>query len=197
MSTPDDPRAQPGAAAKDEVISDLMARYHVLVVRLAHTMLQDLDDAEDAAQETFVRAYLNLDRFRAESDVKTWLYAIAVNVCRAELRRRRARVSLGGALRALLSVTGKPSTLEETAMQAAAGDRLWREVARLDEKHRTPLVLRYIDRLTVPQIARILGLREGTVHSRLHHAREKLLKRLGDDPADAAGSRAARNEVCQ
>lgn len=74
------------------------------VSRLALSILVDRDDAEDAAQETFIRAACNLDKLRGEADIKTWLYAIALNVCRKELQKRKSRQALGKALRGLLLI---------------------------------------------------------------------------------------------
>ena len=161
-------------------IEALMQQYYPYVCRLAYSILGDPDDAEDAAQETFIRAALHMDDFRGEADQRTWLYAIAVNVCRTELRKRKRRLALEAALTSLQSLFGMLSA-EETAIKEDARANLIRAIDGLDEKHRIPLVLRYVEQMTAPQIAAVLNISEGTVHSRLHFAREKLARRLGTD----------------
>ena len=73
-----------------------------------------------------------------------------------------------------------PSSPEETAIRREDDQQIWEEVDALGEKHRLPVILRYVHELTVPEIATILGASQGTVHSRLHYAREKLQARLGN-----------------
>jgi len=87
----------------------LVEQYYGYIYRLALSILNDPDEAEDAAQETFISAVLNLDRFRGEASLKTWLYSIALNTCRGQLRRRKARQILSGAghRRPLVSRAGK------------------------------------------------------------------------------------------
>ena len=152
----------------------LVEQYYGYIYRLALSILNDPDEAEDAAQETFISAVLNLDGFRGESSLKTWLYAIAVNTCRGQLRRRKARQTMRTAWQALQTLTSRPPTPEESALQSEANALLWQAVDELDEKQRLPVLLRYSHNLPVAEIAKILGISEGTVHSRLHYARAKL-----------------------
>jgi DNA-directed RNA polymerase specialized sigma24 family protein len=116
------------------MIDDLMRNHYAYIYRLAYSILDDPDEADDATQETFIRAAAHLSEFRGEAEIKTWLSAITVNVCQA--------------------ITG------------------------LDEKHRIPVILHYVQRLSVSQIAAIMATNENTVHSRLFHARRKLAMKL-------------------
>jgi RNA polymerase sigma-70 factor (ECF subfamily) len=161
-------------------IESLVAGYSAYVRRLALSILDESGEADDAVQETFLAAYRNLERYRGESSLKTWLTSIAVNVCRGKLRKRRMQQTLQNTLEALHILSPHVATPEQEAMQNEAGRRLWQAVDSLDEKHRLVVALRYIHELSVPEIAVALDVNEGTVHSRLHYARRKLHALLGD-----------------
>lgn len=160
-------------------IERLVGEYYPYIRRLAFSILDDPHDAEDAAQESFVAAHRSLLGFRDEADPKTWLTAIAVNVCRGRLRKRKVRHTLMAALQSLHLIRHSTSTPEQSAIQNEVDQSIWKAVDTLDEKHRIPVILRYVHELNVPEIARILHLRQGTVHSRLHYARRKLHSQLG------------------
>ena len=161
----------------------LVGEYYAYVRRLALTILDDGSaeasaEADDAAQETFITAHRALAGFRGRASLKTWLTAIAVNACRARLRKRKLRRTLQSTLRGL-HLAQRLASPEETALQNEARRHLWQAVDSLDQKHRLPVILRYVHALTVPEIAASLGTNEGTIHSRLHYARKTLLDRLG------------------
>lgn len=161
----------------------LVNEYYAYIRRLALTILDDgssdsAAEADDAAQETFITAYRSLAGFRGGASLKTWLTAIAVNACRGRLRKRKLRRTLDATLRGL-HLSQRLISPEETVAQNEAHHQLWKAVDGLDEKHRLPVILRYVHELSVPEIAVSLGMNEGTVHSRLHYARKILLDRLG------------------
>lgn len=160
------------------------------VYHLAVSILNDPHEAEDAAQESLMAAVASLNRFRGDSSFKTWLYAITINTCRGMLRKRRVRNSVQTALRLVMHSASTP-TPEDLASQSDSDRRLWVAVDLLDDKHRMPIVLRYVHDLPVQEIAEILEISEGTVHSRLHYAREKLQKLLTREDAP----RSHREEV--
>jgi len=161
----------------------LVREHYAYIHRLALTILDDgspdsAADADDAAQETFITAYRSLAGFRGQASLKTWLTAIGVNTCRARLRKRKLRQALQSTLWGLHR-SQRMASPEEAAAQSETYRLLWQAVDGLDEKHRLPVILRYVHELTVPEIAESLGMNEGTVHSRLHYARKTLLDRLG------------------
>ena len=161
----------------------LVREHYPYIRRLALSILDDsrvdgAAEADDAAQETFITVYRALSSFRGQSSLKTWLTSIAVNTCRARLRKRKLRQALHATLRGL-HLSERLASPEETAAQNETHRQLWQAVDSLDEKHRLPVILRYVHQLTVPEIAESLGTNEGTVHSRLHYARKTLLDRLG------------------
>ena len=174
------------AAGSMESLEELMRRYYAPVCRFAYSILGDLDDAEDAAQDTFVRVAKGQPDFRGESSYKTWIYAIALNVCRAELRKRRTRAALQKALVWAHILQSSDARPENSAVIDEGQDDLRKVVDSLDEKHRLPVILRYVHNLTVPEIAAILNTAEGTIHSRLHYAREKIALRLGEQFSESS-----------
>jgi RNA polymerase sigma-70 factor (ECF subfamily) len=151
-------------------------------------MLGSREEAEDVAQEVFVTVFKSVDSFRGDSRFSTWLYRIAVNHCKNRIKylRRRAHRSTAEldehAEHALFhnapGGAAGPSTLgqaEARPDEALEGVQLERVVAaaiqKLDEEHRTLLVLRDVEELSYEEIVEITGLPEGTVKSRLHRAR--------------------------
>ncbi len=165
-------------AIDPDVTESQLTGHYPALYRLALAILNDPDEAEDAVQETYIAALSALDRFRGDATLKTWLYAIAVNTCRGLLRKRKSRQAVGHAIQAIHGLLGQAPTPEERALKNEQDSGLWIAVDRLDEKHRLPVLLHYLDNLSAPEIARILGISEGTVHSRLHYARHKLSQEL-------------------
>jgi RNA polymerase sigma-70 factor, ECF subfamily len=156
-------------------IDQLARLYYPAVHRLALSIMDDWQEAEDAAQESFIAAFRVLSSFRHESSLKTWLFSITVNICRGMLRKRRVQRTLRSLLQGLQPPSQSP---EEATIEHEAEARLWAEVDRLDEKHRLPLILHYVHELKAGEIAQVLDTTEGTVHSRLHYARRQLHSRL-------------------
>ena len=160
-------------------IECLVQTHQADVYRLALSILDDPDEADDATQEVFISALRSLDSFRGDSSLKTWLLSITVNLCRSRYQRNKSRARLRQVLQSLFR--GDQAQPESEAIQHEADSELWRAVNTLDEKHRIPVILRYYHDLPVAEIAEMLGIPIGTVHSRLNHAREKLRTRLKED----------------
>jgi RNA polymerase sigma-70 factor (ECF subfamily) len=154
-------------------IENFVRMYQQDVYRLALSILDDSSEAEDTTQEALLSALRSLDSFHGASSLKTWLYSITINICRTRLQRHRRHARLTKILGEFLRMRGTAS-VEEGTIQNESNEVLWRAIHGMDEKHRIPVVLRYYHDLSVPEIARILGLPEGTVHSRLNTARKQL-----------------------
>jgi RNA polymerase sigma-70 factor (ECF subfamily) len=159
--------------------------YYPYIRRLATSILDDLQEAEDAAQETFITACRAAESFRGQSNLKTWLTAIAVNLCRGQLRKRRVRQKLQSVLQGLHLASGRPLNPEKETRQNEAERDIWQAVDSLDENQRLTVLLHYIQELNAPEIAGVMGTTEGTVYSRLHYARQRL-KVLLDNPTSHA-----------
>jgi RNA polymerase sigma-70 factor, ECF subfamily len=170
-------------------IEELVRGYYGAVVRLCRSILDDgacadaADEADDAAQEAFIAAARALPEYRGTASPKTWLFAIAINTCRMRLRRRKARRALASTLAGLQRLFGAAEDLQQQAEFAERDALLWRAVDRLEGKHRIVVVLRYAHELSAGEIAQVLGINEGTVHSRLHYARQQLARQLKDSTA--------------
>ncbi len=147
-------------------IDRLVSAYQSALLRLSYAYLHDRALAEDAVQETFLKAYRNLDRFRGDSSEQTWLMKIAMNVCR-DLRRA------GWFRHTDRSVT--PDMLPEPSAQASAQDReITLEVMRLPVKLREAVLLYYFQEMSTVAIAEALGITQQAVSGRLRRARTKL-----------------------
>jgi RNA polymerase sigma-70 factor (ECF subfamily) len=163
-------------------IEKAIAMYRTDVYRLAYSILEDPHEAEDGAQDTLLAALCAYDSFHGDSSLKTWLFAITINICRTRLRRRRVRRHLDRLTFGLFNLQENANCLpEESALQNEADRAVWRAVHRLDEKHRLPVLLRYYHDLPVAEIAAMLDIPAGTVHSRLNVARRRLRRMLEEE----------------
>ncbi|HZT42913.1 MAG TPA: RNA polymerase sigma factor [Chthonomonadaceae bacterium] len=156
-------RAQAGDAA---AIDRLITRYRQQVVRLAAHILRRPEEAEDVAQEAFVRAFRNLRSFRGECRFYTWLYAIVVRICLD--RRRLARWDAETPVETLLEPIEEQSPPVEGIETRLLVETL---LDRLSPPMRAMLVLRELEGLEYEEIARVLAIPVGRVRWRLHAAR--------------------------
>ncbi len=162
-------------AGEPGAIEALVRQSQGVVYRVCLSILDDPSEAEDATQETFIAALKALPGFRGDSAFNTWLYAIAVNACRRHLKQRRRHQALQTTLTFGPVATGDHfSDPEQTLIRSEVAATLWSAVSELDEQHRMPVILRYYHELSVAEIAQILDINEGTVHSRLFNARERI-----------------------
>jgi RNA polymerase sigma factor (sigma-70 family) len=171
-----------------DALGPLMERHHRRLFRIALSYLRDPDEAMDAVQETFVKAYQAAPRWDPVSEVAPWLSRIAVNHSIDCYRRRRRRRQAEEPLQTDAEdhdarwTTGAPSPEHE-----ASGREVGRQIAAalemLPERQRAIFVLRHYDERTLPEIADALGMSLGTVKSSLHRAIARLRERLGSASA--------------
>lgn len=166
-------RARAGERAAFDL---LVERYQRRLLRLVLRLLRDQAEAEDVVQETFLRAYRALPRFRGDAAFYTWLYRIALNGARNTILRRRQRAAPAPSqLPAPVREIGTPESmlLSKQVMQTidAALEALPLEL-------RTAIVLREIEGLSYEEIAQIMECPLGTVRSRIFRAREAIARRL-------------------
>lgn len=160
------------------LVEFLVDQYYADIYRLALTILRDHADAEDVAQEALLIVLTRLEQYAHGTNFRAWLYTIVVNVSRGYLRKRHRRYSLNRLLGSLVSIEKPPPTPEESLQRNETELRLWQAVNTLNEKHRLPVILRYVQGLSIRDIAQILDLSEGTVRSRLYYAVRKLQGRM-------------------
>ncbi|MBS2023430.1 MAG: sigma-70 family RNA polymerase sigma factor [Deltaproteobacteria bacterium] len=174
-------KAQKGDARAFEL---LVQRYQRRVVQLALSMLKDPDEAMDIAQETFVRVHRFLPSFKGDSSFYTWTFRIASNLCLDAARRRgrRPMVDLEDAGDELEAALDPPSHVlagpQKSTLNNELKDQLDNALQQLPEKHKSILLLREIDGLSYEELSQVLGIRKGTVMSRLFHARLKMQRML-------------------
>ena len=163
--------ARQGEAAAWE---GLVAQHQEAIFRLAYLLLGDADDAQDVAQETFIRAYQALDRFDASRPMRPWLLRIAANL--AHNRRRSAGRYLSALQRAFRAEPPPPSPkpVEALTGQQMEAHSLWRAVRRLRSDEQQVVYLRYFLELPEADMAAALDIAPGTVKSRLHRTLKKL-----------------------
>jgi RNA polymerase sigma-70 factor (ECF subfamily) len=154
----------------------LVTRYRDRVYSLAYYMLSNAYEAEDIAQEVFVRAYINLGKFRRESGFYTWLYRIAVNIVYTQAKKySRRRTLYEDSFREQDYSRSQAAESPEAAAQSQElREMILRAIHHLDPRFRQVLVLKELEGLDISEVAHILGLPEGTVKSRLFRAREDL-----------------------
>jgi RNA polymerase sigma-70 factor (ECF subfamily) len=163
----------------------LVRRYEKRLFNYIRRMVSSAADADDLFQDTFLRVYKNLHRFRAGSPFRPWVYRIATNICRDHLRRRGRRPAVS--LDAPAGPDG-PSMLDqmeapvanpsEAAREAELRERLADAVDRLPVKHRAVFLMARYESLPYEEIARALRIPVGTVKSRMSKAVHLLLAEL-------------------
>jgi RNA polymerase sigma-70 factor (ECF subfamily) len=167
----------------EEAVGWLVKDHQAAIFRLGLSILDDPAEADEATQETFLAALRNLRSYRGSASLRTWLFAIAINVCRGRLRRRRSWQRVQSVLLGALTGDNTSDQPEAVSAQREQADLVWQAVQGLGEKHRLPVILRYYHDLPVAEIASVLGISEGTVHSRLSIARDRLRGALQPAPA--------------
>ena len=172
----------------------IYAEHHARILRYL-TRMVGAQDAEDLAQEVFIRAAKAYDGFRHEAKIETWLYRIATHVAVDRLRGTASRreTMLGEEL-GEVAEDGREagSTLEEKTLRRAANECIRNVIYGLPENYRTPLILSELEGFTNREIAEILDVSLDTVKIRLHRAKDKLKKALLDA---CQFSRDERNEL--
>ena len=158
--------------------ANLVELYQRPVYNLAYRMLGSTQDAEDAAQETFLRAYVQLDTYQPERRFASWLLAIAAHYCIDQLRRRRFTWLPLDNLPFLDWLSGGEVEPEGATLQREERDQVRQLLTRLPANYRLVVVLRYWYDLSCQEIADVAGLTESAVKTRLYRAREILAQGL-------------------
>jgi RNA polymerase sigma-70 factor (ECF subfamily) len=177
----DDAQLIPLAADGDRAAFQLLVeRHRRMVYRVAYQFAGNHHDADDIAQEVFIKVYRSLDRFRRDAQFTSWLYRIAMNACIDHRRRHGGRPEEGGPRLALASACAAEPGPEERAYAGELGRALRAAIDRLPPRQRLIFVMRHFEDLKLLDIARALGLAEGTVKRQLHAAVHRLRRILRD-----------------
>lgn len=170
-----------------EAFGELVRKYQGKIYSLAYGMVGNHADADDLAQEIFLKTYRNIKKFRFKSSFYTWLYRIATNTIIS--RRKKLRGDSHLELKPqVLDIEGSPYLA--TRLGGEKGDRamsskemkkdIYRAIDTLSDKHKEVVVMHDIEGIPHSEIAQILSISQGTVRSRLHYARERLQKELSE-----------------
>lgn len=154
------------AKDKDKGFELMMNTYRDRIYWYIRRTLVSKEDAEDVFQETFIKAYRFIDKFKRNSSIYTWLYTIAVNECKQLFRSRKLITT---------SYDSTPAVLtDKLAEESVEGDKLLvsfqKAILSLPEKQREVFSLRYYDELSYKEIAEITGNSEGTLKTNYHYA---------------------------
>jgi len=165
-----------------EAFEELVGRYEKRIYNLAYRFTGNHADAGDLAQEAFIRVYRALPKFRAESSFSTWIYKVAANVCRDELRKQRKRKSISlenmEVNQGEIAIADGAQSPEEVVERRDLQVRVQKYINQLSEEQRLILVLREMQNLSYEEIARVLECSLGTVKSRLSRARTALKNKM-------------------
>lgn len=166
-------------------LEELLARYQNRLMAFIYSVVRDYHLSEDIFQETFLRVYRQAGKFRQGANFKTWLYTIAINLCRDALRKKKRRPEVS--LETEIAGRDGPNPRRISDLLAGkdpgprdqAGGRemeaiLQGELAGLSPEHRQVIILSRLEGLKYRQIAKVLGIPSGTVRSRLHYGLEQL-----------------------
>jgi RNA polymerase sigma-70 factor (ECF subfamily) len=163
---------------------EIVELYKDKVYQLCYRMVGNAHEAEDLAQEAFVRAYTNISSFNQHLKFSTWLYRIATNLCIDRLRKKKpdyfldAEIAGTEGLTMYSQIPAKTTLPEDEVVSLEIQQQIQQEISKLPEKYRSVIVLKYIEELSLNEISSILELPLGTVKTRIHRGREALREHL-------------------
>jgi RNA polymerase sigma-70 factor, ECF subfamily len=165
--------------------AEIVEIYKNKVYQLCYRMLGNRHEAEDVAQEAFIRAYVNIHTYNLNMKFSSWLYRIATNLSIDRLRKKKpdfyldAEVSGTDGLTMYSQLAATEASPEDTLESLELQETVQKAILKLPEKYRSVIVLKYIEELSLQEISEILDLPVGTVKTRIHRGREALRKQLG------------------
>jgi RNA polymerase sigma-70 factor (ECF subfamily) len=164
-------------AGDTDAFAVLIARYRDAFTRYAVRMLGSIEDADDALQSAFVRAFRHLHNCRDADRFPAWLYCIVVNECRTFGMRRNRRRRQEERIAADETMSTAPGT-DASADRADIRNRIQRALDRLEAGQREAFILKYVEELSYVEMSEITGLRESALKMRVKRARDRLREML-------------------
>ncbi|MDR0861280.1 MAG: RNA polymerase sigma factor [Oscillospiraceae bacterium] len=179
-------------AGEHNAYEQLVLAHQDKIYGLALKLLHNAQDAEDIAQEVFVKAFTGLQAYRGEARFSVWLYRMTYNMCIDRTRRaKRAPLQMPHAEEVEFDIKDPSLTPEELLLQRETRDAIERGLQTLPQNQREILILREVTGMSYADIAATLGIGEGTVKSRISRARDALVEYL---KRDGTISRAKRHK---
>ena len=163
---------------------EIVELYKDKVFQLSFRMLGNRHEAEDIAQEAFIRAYVNIQSFNMNLKFSTWLYRIATNLCIDRIRKKKPDYYLDAEVAGTEGLTMYSHIPSDTALpeddveSLELQESIQKEISKLPDKYRSVIVLKYIEEMSLNEISEILDIPLGTVKTRIHRGREALRKQL-------------------
>ncbi|MFO7639353.1 MAG: sigma-70 family RNA polymerase sigma factor [bacterium] len=185
LPVPDDELVRRAQAGRTDAFEELVRRHERKVYNIAYRMLSNPEDASEALQDTFLRAYRFLNKFEFKSQFFTWLYRIATNVSLTRLRRRKSPVvmsldqPIGDSGDMIFEIPDDQFSPDLLYKRRELQRRLQQAVDGLPEDYRTVVVLRDLEGLSNEEVSKVLNLSVAAVKSRLHRGRMALREKLG------------------
>ncbi|MFC0561692.1 sigma-70 family RNA polymerase sigma factor [Halalkalibacter alkalisediminis] len=164
---------------KDILLEKLMVEYGNELFRLTFTYVKDKELAKDLVQNTFIKCYENLETFRNDSKIKTWLYRIAINECKDHFRSWQYKKVQVNNLLGVYKGLSVPS-FENKIIQKSNALNIKEVVFSLPKKYSEIINLYYFSSLKIEEIADVTGLQVNTVKTRLRRAKQKLKNKVGE-----------------
>jgi len=182
-------------AGDDEAFTQLVEAYQGPVYNLAYRMLGTATEAEDAAQETFLRVYTRLDSYDPQRKLSSWILSIASHHCVDRLRRRRGNTLSMEEIMSWRWVPDDKPKPEERTLTRESNTAIHRLLQQLPEQYRLAIVLRYWHDLSYEEMAEVTDSTVSAVKSRLHRARQMMAGRLGEAEVAEREDRGAERRV--
>lgn len=158
---------------KDFILEKVMIEYGDELVRLAFSYLKDTETAKDIVQNTFIKCYKNLDSYRYDAQIKTWLYRITINECKDYLKSWNHKMVQ---VKSFINATAKSisPSVEKTVIDKYNSEEMKETIFSLPKVYREVVYLYYYDSLKTEEIAEILDISVNTVKTRLRRAKQRL-----------------------
>lgn len=171
-------------AGDREAFEELVQLYKDKIYHLAYRMLGNRQEAEDAVQETFLRVFMNLERYDEQQKFSTWIFRIGTNLCIDRLRKKKPNYSLdaelpegeGGDWYSMLP--SEDATPEDQVILSETQQQIRRAIEAMPEKYKSVVILRYLQDLSLQEIGDVLDMPVTTVKTRVHRGREFLRQQL-------------------
>lgn len=170
-------RVQEGHSASFDI---LVERYKIRLFNYLFRLVSNRDEAEEIAQEAFVKAYIHADKYKTIAKFSTWLYTIATNLVRNKMRSKSRKPTIlslwskgryDGEEEKPIDIIDAGRSPEEQMNDSELSDIINQAIEKIPDKYRTSFVLREINQLSYEEIAAVTGLKLGTVRSRINRAR--------------------------
>lgn len=170
-------------AGDKDVFGDLVERHSRSLFRVAYRLLGNEEDADEAVQETFLKAYKALERFERRSNFGTWIYRIAIN-CSLDLRQKKLP---GRAVQIAeepepesneVQVAAEGVTAEQVVFGHQVSHKIQKAMSQLTQTERTAFVLRHMEGKSIEEIAKVLGLKENSTKNSIFRAVQKMRRAL-------------------